>query len=174
MLDKLGAHRTATSQIIKLREEITDLTNQIGTLEANLKADGDPAAGLTQALADLKKIHDQRADRTRQWASEIERLSSRKIKAAVTFSHLSLINAAINLDYRAGSRDRGRGADAGPGPPGPGRWLPLSPSPGPSAPLILREPRPHPFRVRPRFRAAPIMGFREPEGGAVDTSRPRV
>lgn len=83
VLEKLGAHKTATSQIIKLREEITDLTNQIGTLEAQLKADGDPASGLTQALADLRQIHDQRAERTRQWASEIERLSSGKIKAAV-------------------------------------------------------------------------------------------
>lgn len=83
VLEKLGAHKTATSQIIKLREEITELTNQIGTLEAKLKADGDPASGLTQTLADLRKIHDQRAERTRQWASEIEKLSSGKIKAAV-------------------------------------------------------------------------------------------
>jgi hypothetical protein len=42
VLEKLGAHKTATSQIIKLREEFTDFTNQIGTLEAKLKAEGNP------------------------------------------------------------------------------------------------------------------------------------
>ncbi len=83
VLEKLGAHKTVTSQIINLREEITDLTNQIGTLEAKLKADGDPASGLTQALADLRQIHDRRAGRTQEWASEIEKLSNGKIKAAV-------------------------------------------------------------------------------------------
>jgi chromosome segregation protein len=98
VLEKLGAHKTATSQIIKLREEITGLTNQIGALEAKLKAEGDPAAGLTQALSDLRKIHDQRADRTRQWASEIERLSSGKIKATVQISgDTSDIRDAIDL-----------------------------------------------------------------------------
>ncbi|MGA3342170.1 MAG: AAA family ATPase [Methylocella sp.] len=98
VLEKLGAHKTATTQIIKLREEITDLANQIGTLEAKLKADGDPASGLTEALADLRKIHDQRAERTGQWASEIEKLSSGKIKAAVDIAgDTSDIKDAIDL-----------------------------------------------------------------------------
>ena len=98
VLEKLGAHKTATSQIIKLREEITDLTNQIGTLEAKLKADGDPASGLTQALANLRQIHDRRAERTQQWASEIEKLSSGKIKAAVDIAgDTSDIKDAVDL-----------------------------------------------------------------------------
>ena len=98
VLDKLGAHKTATSQIIKLREEITDLTNQIGTLEATLKADEDPSARLKHALADLRQIHDQRAERTKQWAGEIQRLSSGKIKAAVDIAgDTSGIKDAIDL-----------------------------------------------------------------------------
>lgn len=98
VLEKLGAHKTVTSQIIKLREEITDLTNQIGTLEAKLKADGDPASGLTQALTGLRKIHDRRAERTQQWASEIERLSSGKIKAVVDIAgDTSDIKDAVDL-----------------------------------------------------------------------------
>lgn len=110
VLEKLGAHKTVTSQIIKLREEITDLTNQIGALEAKLKADGDPAAGLTQALADLRKIHDQRAARTRQWASEIETLSSGKIKAAVDIAgDTTEIKDAIDLvAAKTGSQDSTR------------------------------------------------------------------
>jgi len=83
VLEKLGAHKTVTSQIIKLREEITDITNQIGDLDAKLKAGSDPATALKQALAQLKQATDQRADRTQEWAKEIERLSSGKIKAVV-------------------------------------------------------------------------------------------
>lgn len=83
VLEKLGAHKMATGQIIKLREEITEVTNEIGDLEARLKADGDAATILTQALTDLRKLNDQRAERTQEWAKEIERLSSSKIKAVV-------------------------------------------------------------------------------------------
>jgi chromosome segregation protein len=86
VLEKLGAHKTVTTQIIKLREEITDLTNQIGDLDAQLKADSDPASGLNQALAELKRVNDQRADRTQEWATEIEKLSSGKIKAVVNLA----------------------------------------------------------------------------------------
>jgi chromosome segregation protein len=83
VLEKLGAHKTVTTQIIKLREEITEITNQIGDLDAKLKADGDPASILNHTLAELKQINYQRAIRTQEWAKEIEKLSSGKIKAAV-------------------------------------------------------------------------------------------
>lgn len=86
VLEKLGAHKTVTAQIINLREEITEITNQIGDLEARLKAEGDPTTVLTKALADLRTVNDQRAERTQAWAKEIEKLSSGKIEAAVTVS----------------------------------------------------------------------------------------
>jgi type III restriction enzyme len=86
VLEKLGAHKTVTSQIIRLREEITQLTNQIGDLDAKVKADSDPASVLTKALAELKQINDQRAKRTQEWATEIEKLSSGKIKAVVNIA----------------------------------------------------------------------------------------
>ena len=50
VLEKLGAHKTATAQIIKLRENITEATNQIGDLEAELKAQGAPSSTLTETL----------------------------------------------------------------------------------------------------------------------------
>jgi type III restriction enzyme len=86
VLEKLGAHKTVTAQIINLREEITEITNQIGDLEARLKAEGDPTTVLTKALADLRTVNDQRAERSQAWAKEIEKLSSGKIEAAVTVS----------------------------------------------------------------------------------------
>lgn len=42
VLEKLSAHTNATNQIKKLREEITELNNQLGDLEAELKAVGEP------------------------------------------------------------------------------------------------------------------------------------
>lgn len=83
VLEKLSEHKTVTAQIIKLREEITDLTNQIGDLEAKLKAAGDPAKALQQAVSTLKETNSQRTERTQDWAKEIQMLSSGKIKAVV-------------------------------------------------------------------------------------------
>ena len=83
VLEKLSEHKTVTTQIIKLREEITDLANQIGDLEAQLKAVGDPAATLQQAVATLGNTNRQRTERTLEWAREIETLSSSRIKAVV-------------------------------------------------------------------------------------------
>ena len=78
VLEKLGAHKTATTQIIKLREDITEATNQIGDLEAKLNAQGAPSATLTKTLDALRRINGERDIRTQEWANEIERLSSGK------------------------------------------------------------------------------------------------
>ena len=75
------------------------------------------------------------------------------------FSHLSLINAAINLDYQLdhGKRDvepmlaRVRRA--------PCHRLPLSPSPGPSAQLILRGPAASPVLGEAAVPACPNHGL---------------
>ena len=83
VLKKLGAHRTATAQIIKLREEITETTTQIGDLEAELKAQGDPLATPSAELDELLRVNEERDSQTQKWAKEIGRLSSRKIEAVV-------------------------------------------------------------------------------------------
>ena len=83
VLEKLSEHKTVTTQIIKLREEITDLVNQIADLEAQLKTAGDPAEALQKSVSALKENNRVRTERTQEWASEIERLSSGKIKAVV-------------------------------------------------------------------------------------------
>jgi chromosome segregation protein len=110
VLEKLGAHKTVTTQIIKLREEITEVTNQIGDLEAKLKAESDPASTLTQALAELNGVNGQRAKRTQEWAKEIERLSSGKIKAVVDVAgDTSQIKDAVDaIASRTGSQESTR------------------------------------------------------------------
>lgn len=98
VLAKLSAHLTATDQIKKLREEISELNNQLGDLEAELKAAGDPSEQLTKATAVLKAATDERKNRTTQWAGEIEILSSGKIKASVDEAgDVSEIEDAIEL-----------------------------------------------------------------------------
>jgi chromosome segregation protein len=110
VLEKLGAHKTVTGQIIKLREEITDITDQIGDLETKLTAEGDPSAGLQKAMDALRSINDQRADRTQAWAQEIERLSSGKIKAVVAVAgDISEIREALDaVAGKTGSQEATR------------------------------------------------------------------
>lgn len=77
-LAKLASHKTATAQIIKLREEIAAANEKIGDLEGELKAQGDPSEDVKKANASLRKAAERRAERTKQWAEEIEALSSKK------------------------------------------------------------------------------------------------
>ena len=110
VLKKLGAHKTVTSQIILLREQITELNNQIGDLETKLKTHGDPSKGLTEAVTKLWHINDERGKRTQEWAREIERLSNRKIKAvvAVTGNNLEIKEALDTIAAKTGSQESTR------------------------------------------------------------------
>ena len=56
VLEKLSEHKTVTAQIIRLRKEITDLTNQIADTETQIKAAGDPTAALAEKVDALKCI----------------------------------------------------------------------------------------------------------------------
>ena len=97
VLEKMSEHKTVTAQIIKLREEITDITNQIGDLDAQIKA-GDPTVTLQQVVGALKETNRQRTERTQDWANEIEELSSGKIKAVVDpDGDISEVSDAIDI-----------------------------------------------------------------------------
>ena len=110
VLKKLGAHKTVTSQIILLREQITELNNQIGDLETKLKTHGDPSKGLNEAVAKLWHINDERGKRTQEWAREIEKLSNGKIKAvvAVTGNNLEIKEALDTIAAKTGSQESTR------------------------------------------------------------------
>lgn len=114
-LEKLGEHRTVTAQIIKLREQISEMNNDIADLDAKLKSYGDPDKGLNEAITALETICSERAERTQTWASEIEALSSGKIKANVDVAgDISEIRDAIDLlASKTGSQEatRLRGLD---------------------------------------------------------------
>ena len=110
VLEKLGAHRTVTRQIIKLRQEITETTNQIGDLEAEIKAQGNPSAALTRALDELRRINGERDTQTQEWANKIERLSSGKIKAfVVSAGDISeIVDAVEAIAAKTGSQEATR------------------------------------------------------------------
>lgn len=114
-LEKLGEHRTVTAQIIKLREQITEMTNKIADLEAKLNGYSDPDKGLKEAITALEATCNERAERTQAWASEIEALSSGKIKANVDVGgDISELRDAIDLlASKTGSKEatRLRGLD---------------------------------------------------------------
>ena len=98
VLEKLVAHQTVTALIITLREEITKTTMQIGDLGAELKAQGDPSATLKAALDELLRVNGERDSRTQEWANEIGRLSSGKIKAVVVSAgDISEIRDALDI-----------------------------------------------------------------------------
>ncbi|MEQ9641749.1 MAG: AAA family ATPase [Alphaproteobacteria bacterium] len=109
-LEKLSEHKTATAQIIKLKEEIAAITNKIGDLESQIAAAGDPTATLQSAVEKLKTANRLRADRTQEWANEIEKLSSGKIKAAVDADGdiTELTEALDLLSKKSGSQEATR------------------------------------------------------------------
>lgn len=109
VLEKLGAHRTVTAQIIKLKEELTDTTNQIADLDQKIKAAGDPTQGMTAALAGLRAAYDARSTRTQEWAAQIESLSSGKIQATVTIAgDISEIREGLELVANKTGSQEGR------------------------------------------------------------------
>ncbi len=110
VLEKLGAHQTATANIIKLREDITKATNQIGDLESELKAQGDSSAALTKGLDALRRTNGERDTQTQEWANEIQRLSSGKIKAVVVSAgDISEIRDAVDaIAVKTGSQEATR------------------------------------------------------------------
>lgn len=109
-LAKLSEHKNVTTQIIKLREEIAELTNQIGDLEARLQASGDPAKSLQEVISALKDKNALRATRTKEWASELETLSDGRIRATVSLDgDVSEIAEALELvATKTGSQDASR------------------------------------------------------------------
>lgn len=83
VLEKLGEHKTVTTQLIDLKGQIELITNQIGDLEASTVSATDLATAFTDSISALKNAVEGRSERTKQWAQEIEALSSGKIKAIV-------------------------------------------------------------------------------------------
>lgn len=110
VLDRMGAHRTVTTQIIKLREDLEEKSKAIRALEARIGGYGDPSEGLSQALGTLRARVEERASRTREWAQEIEELSGGKVKANVdVLGNTAEINEAIDyLASKTGSQEATR------------------------------------------------------------------
>ena len=110
ILEKLENHKTVTSQIISLREEIDKITNQIGDLETKLNVQGDPSEALNTALGALRCVNDRRGKRTQEWADKIERLSNGKIKAvvAVAGDTLEISEAVDAIAAKTGSQEATR------------------------------------------------------------------
>lgn len=110
VLEKLGEHKAVTDQIIKLREQVSELTNQIGDLETELKSFANPDELLATAEAELLEVNSHRASRTQEWAKEIELLSSGTIKADVNLMGdvSALTDATDQIAAKTGSKESTR------------------------------------------------------------------
>jgi type III restriction enzyme len=110
VLGKLGAHKTLTAQIFKQKEEITDTTNRISDLKAKLKPEGGPSEALERALEELKIACSELERKTQEWATEIQQLSSGKIRATVVeVGNISSIRDAIDtIATKTGSQEATR------------------------------------------------------------------
>jgi len=110
VLEKLGTHKVATAQIVKLKEDLDKIAEQIGDLEAQSKTFDGSAQALTEKLDTLKRSVQKRSDRTKAWATEIETLSSGKIVAKVVpTGDISEIREAVDvLGIKTGSQEATR------------------------------------------------------------------
>ena len=110
ILQKVGAQKNITRQIIQLREGVTQYDNKITDLRESIVTSGDPSGRLDAELGHLRQITDRRDGRTREWAESIEDLSNGKIKAIVrTVADIEEIRNAIDaVAAKTGSREATR------------------------------------------------------------------
>jgi type III restriction enzyme len=106
-LEKLGEHKAATTQIIRLREQLTEINGQIAELQTQIDSRGDPSELLKEKLEALRGAVRLRVERTQSWADEIEQLSSAKIKANVeSAGDMTQIKEAIDqVAAKTGSQE---------------------------------------------------------------------
>jgi chromosome segregation protein len=83
VLKKLGDHQSVTGQIISHKEASAALANQIGDIESELQQTSSTDEQLRASIDQLKVAAQDRGNRTKQWASELEVLSNGRIRAAV-------------------------------------------------------------------------------------------
>ena len=101
VLGKLSEHKTVTTQIKKLREELSELANSIGDLDMEIEACDDPASKLTEAVCRLKSLARDREERTKKWADEVEHVSNSRIRAVVEVAgDMSDVKEAIDFVAR--------------------------------------------------------------------------
>lgn len=95
-LAKLSEHKATTTQITKLRDELTQANQGIVDLEAKVAKLANVAAAVTKALDTLKAAVADHETRTTEWAQALEALSNERIRATVqSGAEVSEIREAI-------------------------------------------------------------------------------
>ncbi|WP_417724915.1 TrlF family AAA-like ATPase [Salipiger sp.] len=106
VMEKLTEHKAATDQIVRLKEELRSLDAKIEELKADMPSTEASIQKLGERLNDLKARVTERADKTKNWADMIEKLSDNRVEAEVELEGdlVSLIEATDNLMARTGSQ----------------------------------------------------------------------
>lgn len=106
-LEKLTEHRSGTTQITKLQEELQALLAQIGELAGSRATPDDKFAELQASVEALKEVVNARGERTQEWANQIEALSNKRIEAQVNIDRnwTEIFDAVDDLAAKTGSQE---------------------------------------------------------------------
>jgi type III restriction enzyme len=106
-MEKLVAHRAATTQITNLQAESRALAVQLGDAMAAATSPEDCFEALKAAVAALKDAVAARADKTRDWARKIEELSGGRIQAELNVEGewAEIVEAIDGLAAKTGSQE---------------------------------------------------------------------
>ena len=112
VLKKAGNHQAVTGQMIRLRGQVSEISDEIGMLEEQSRNLGSPLNRLEAALIKLRDIGDDRDRQTQEWAAKIESLSNGKIRARVKLrANVGEVRSALEvLAAKTGSHETTRDA----------------------------------------------------------------
>lgn len=109
-LAKLSEHKATTTQITKLRDELSQANQVILDLEARIAKFNNVSSIVTQAIGNLKAAVANHELRTKEWAEDIEAQSNQRIRALVqSGANVSDILEALKVvATKSGSQDATR------------------------------------------------------------------
>lgn len=107
VMEKLTEHRSVTAQISSLQAELQGIVAQISELQVSQVSAEVKFAELQTALESLKVAVSLQAERTKEWADQIETLSGKRIEAHLNVdSNWTEIHDAVDtVAAKAGSQE---------------------------------------------------------------------
>jgi chromosome segregation protein len=106
-MEKFVEHRSVTAQVNTLQQELQMVLNQIGEMQVNSASPDEKFAELTEAREQLKAAVAAHAQKTQQWANQIEQLSDRRIQAQLNVdgNWTEIIDAIDIVAAKSGSQE---------------------------------------------------------------------
>ncbi len=98
ILQKVGAHKSVTTQITERQNELATETRRLQDFDRQIAGVGNPVEAITEARASMKKLTAQQLERLREWGARIEDHSDKTIVVKIEESgDLSEIHNALEI-----------------------------------------------------------------------------